>query len=250
MRETQILEQLAEKQRELDQLAAEYKDFAYAVSHDLSAPLRAIEGFSSFIAEDHAQDFDDRSQRHLEYVIDGSQKARNILAALLDFSRINTRSEEFSSIDCDALLAEVQAHEQLAEWIDLSGAQIEIAPLPTIFAAKQQMNKVFTELLRNAIVYHAEGDTPDIHIKATETEDFWTFSVSDKGIGVSEKAGKRIFNVLNRAVKERDFPGSGMGLAIARKILQRHKGDVWLESSSPEGTVFCFSVCKDLKNDP
>lgn len=248
MIETPIHEQLAEKQRQLEQLEAEYKDFAYAVSHDLSAPLRAIEGFSSFIAEDHAQDFDDRSQRHLEHVIDGSQKARHILAALLDFSRINTRAEAFSEVNCDALLAEVQDQEDLAEWIDLSGAQIEIAPLPTIFAARQQIAKVIAETLRNALTYHAEGETPNIVIKATQTEQEWIFSVIDNGIGINDKAKERVFNVLKRGVKERDYPGSGMGLSIARKILHRHKGDIWITSSSPGGTTFCFSVRKGLQN--
>ena len=250
MAKPQIHDQLAEKQRQLEQLEAEYKDFAYAVSHDLSAPLRAIEGFSSFLAEDHAQDFDDRSQRHLEHIINGSQKAKDILTALLDFSRINTRAEAFTEVDCNTLIAEVQTQEQLSEWIDLSGAQLQVEDLPTIFAARQQMAKVFAEVLHNALVYHTEGGKPYIHIKADETDDDWVFSVTDNGIGISERAAERIFNVLNRAVKERDYPGAGMGLAISRKILHRHKGEIWLEARNPSETVFCFSVSKDLSNEP
>ncbi len=137
----------------------------------------------------------------------------------------------------------------MAGLIDTSHARIDVTTLPVIQAAPKQIKKVFQELLRNALIYHAKGRTPEVLVTAEETDDNWKFSVADNGIGVKPGSAERIFDVLKRLVKDKEYPGTGMGLAIAKKIVHRHRGDIWVKSQQHTGVIFCLTVSKGLRNE-
>lgn len=245
---TSTEEKLARVERELEELKAEYYDFSYILSHDLSSPVRTISGFSAIIAKDHSNDFDEKTKKHLEHVIKGADEAKEILATLLEYSRINTQPEPFIECDCNEIVAKVT--KELASLIEISGAQIQDSTLPIILADKDQIYQLFYHLLHNALLYQHDGITPNIQLSCKDKGDNWEFLVKDNGIGIKESMIEKIFKPLRRAVSNKYYPDrAGMGLAISKKILQRHQGRIWLESTPNAGSIFYFTIGKGLKND-
>lgn len=239
--------QLEETQQKLEAVEAEYQEFAYIVSHDLSGPLRAIEGFASIIAKNHADNFDDKTNRHLDRIVSGTESGKTIVAALLGLSRLNTKVEPFAEVDSNEVVREVEA--ELSDLIEATTAQVNVSNLPAFPMDKKQITQVFYHVLQNALTYQTEGNQPDIHITVEEKDNNWLFSVADNGIGIKPKQVEKTFKPLRRAVRDRDYPGIGMGLAIAKKILQRHNGDIWVESEEGTGSTFYFTIAKDLQNE-
>ncbi len=244
-----IEQQLARVARELEELREEYHDFAYAVSHDLSGPMRAIEGFSAIIAEDHAEDFDEATQKHFDYIIANADEAQKILAALLEYAYLNTRKLPFKECNFNEIFNNVK--ESLSVLIEDNQAQIQCNTLPTTFADKNQMNQLFFHLLQNALLYQKNDGTssPEVDINCKERKEHWEFSIKDNGIGIKENQIDRIFKPLRRAVSSKKYTGIGMGLAIAKKILQHHQGKIWVDSIPDEGTTFYFTISKHLNDN-
>jgi len=242
-----LAEELAEARAKLARLEAEYKEFSYIVSHDLSGPLRTIEGFATIISQKHADSFDEKTKLHFQYIVNGVKNGTEILTSLKAFSRLNTRAQPFSACDCNALVADVQ--ENLAEVIQSTAAQVESANLPMVFADSVQLSQAFYHLLENALRYHRADSPPKVRITAEDLGAHWQFIVTDNGIGVPAKLAERIFKPLRRAVKDKDYPGMGMGLAVTKKIAERHRGDLQFESTEGAGSTFRMTIAKGLTND-
>lgn len=241
---TLLAKQLAETQQELSALKAEYEEFAYIVSHDLSAPLRQIEGFIELVVANNSDNFDDKTKRHIELVLGGSAQAKRLLEALVGYSRINTTTEPYVLLDANKIVTD--AKDFLSAMIAETNAVIHCENLPNIIGRELQMTQVFSHLLHNALLYQLPNNHPDITIDVMEMDDTWQFCIKDNGIGVSIKRTEKIFKVLRRAVSEKKYAGMGMGLAIAKKILQNHQGNIWLESEEGIGSSFYFTIAKDL----
>ncbi|MGS2717114.1 sensor histidine kinase [Eionea flava] len=241
-------EQLAQTQQQLDDLREEYKEFVYIVSHDLHAPLRAIEGFSQIIANKHADSFDEKTRGHFNHIINGAQKNKAILNALVDYSRISTRESAFTECDCNAIFSQIK--EELSPLIEASQATLHCEALPTLFADKVQLTLLFKHLIHNALLYQKDHIKPVIHITHKNKNNAWEFSVSDNGIGIKKNLMEKIFKLLRRGVSDKHYPGMGMGLAIAQKIVQRHGGELSAvsraEGETESGTTFTFTMTNNL----
>jgi len=235
--------ELAKANQELALLKAEYEEFVYIISHDLSAPLRQVQSFSEIIANTHNGNFDDKTKRHFGLIIRGATQASQMLKAMSYYSRLNTRAKPFALFDCNMSIA--KALDNLSSLINDSGASITLDDFPEIIGDEEQITILFQQLIHNALTYQKAGTKPIISISFTNNVDAWQFSIKDNGIGVPENLREKIFKVLRRGVSDKKYPGLGMGLAYASKILQRHRGSINLVNSV-EGAIFTFKIAKEL----
>lgn len=239
-----IEHELEKVSRELALLKAEYQECVDIVSHDLEAPLRQIKGFSEIIVSKHGNCFDEKSKRHFELIQNGSSQVTQMLDAVKNYSRLNTRAKPFTLLDCNNSVA--KALDNLSALVVGSGAIINYESLPKIIADENQMTILFQQLIKNSLIYQTAGNKPVVSISFTQDIDFWQFQIVDNGIGVPENLSNKIFKILRRGVSNKKYPGLGMGLALARKILQKHYGDINVTQSSNKGTTFSFKIAKDL----
>lgn len=230
---------------QLATLEAEYQEFAYIVSHDLSEPFRTMEGFSSIILEKYQGIFDDKTKKHFDLIINSTNKGQRTLKALLEFSRLKTATAVFVSVDCNDIVK--MAKEMLSHEICTSQAQVYATQLPLIIVEKKQITRVFYHLIKNALTYQVKGKKPKITISVEEQARHWQFAIKDNGIGIHEKMKEKIFNPLRRGVKDHDYPGMGIGLALCRDIVRRHKGNIYVKTEDPSGSTFYFTLSKYLE---
>ena len=239
--------ELDKVKQELAELKAEYEEFVYIVSHDISAPLRQIESFSEIIVSKHGDSFDEKTKRHFELINNGSTQATQIMNAIKSYSRLNTRAKPFTSFNSNNIVA--KALDNLSSLITKTGASITCADLPTIIGDEEQVSLLFKCLIENAITYQLPGNKPVISVSASDDKHYWHFRITDNGIGVPENLTEKIFKVLRRGVSSKKYPGLGMGLAIAKKILQKHHGDISVALNNDQGAAFSFKIAKDLPNE-
>lgn len=236
--------ELKRARQELAALKIEYDEFVYIVSHDLSAPLRQIEGFSEIIVSRHADSFDEKTKRHLALIQGGSNQAKSILEAIRSYSHLNTMTQPFVLLDLNKIVSDTKV--KLLAMFDEVSASITCNNLPEIIGDPKKITLLFECLIHNALTYQPQKQHCNINITAVEQTNDWQFCITDNGIGVDEKVQKKIFKVLKRGVSDKKFPGLGMGLAIVNKILQQHKGRIWLESNNNGGSAFYFTIPKHL----
>lgn len=234
-----IEEQLAQTQKELNDLKVEYQEFAYAVSHDLGAPFRQIDGFAKIIAKNNNSQFDQKTNQQFNLITKGAHRGMSIVDVLLDFSRLNTRAEPFEDVDCNNIVSEVLA--SFSNTIDKTNAQIDCDNLPTVQGDKKQLKMLFHHLIDNALIYQVQQNEPHIIITSKDVDKGWEFTVEDNGLGIHPHSQEKIFKVLHRDVTNTEQTGNGMGLALAKKIVLRHNGSIHAEPSS-QGARFQFTI--------
>lgn len=233
-------------EKELETLKQEFEDFAYIVSHDLSGPLRHASGFAEMVLSSNGSVLEEKSKRHLGFIIVSAEKGRIALEHLRQYSRLNTRDYEVEdSLDMEGLVRGVI--EALKEQIDASSARIEVAELPRVKGSPVLISRAFTHLLQNAILYRAKDKAPIIHIACElkaqkDGSNMWEFSFKDEGIGIRESRMEDIFKIFKRGVEQDDYPGDGMGLAVVKKIAEKHGGQIRVESELGQGTTFYFNL--------
>jgi PAS domain S-box-containing protein len=224
---------------ELERSNKELEQFAYIASHDLQEPLRMVSSYVQLLAQRYKGRFDADADDFIHYAVDGAVRMQTMINDLLAYSRVGTRGKPFGQADCDAILKQVLVG--LKFLIEESGALITSDPLPVIMADPSQLLQVFQNLISNAIKFRGEK-TPEIYIRAERKGNEWVFSVSDNGIGFEEKYGGKIFDIFKRLHTASKYPGSGIGLTICRKIVERHKGRIWAESEPGKGSKFYFAL--------
>lgn len=227
------------KIEELARSNAELEQFAYVSSHDLQEPLRMIGSYLQLLQRRYYGELDDKADKYIDFAVDGAFRMQNLINDLLEFSRVTTRAREFESTDCELLLNQVLSNLEIS--IKESEAVISHSHLPNIMADSTQLAQVFQNLISNAIKFRSEK-IPEINISAREEGDEWVFSVVDNGIGIDPKHCERIFEVFKRLHKRREYPGTGIGLSICKKIVERHGGHIWVESEQGNGSVFYFTL--------
>jgi len=220
----------------------ELQTFAYVASHDLQEPLRTISGFSELIVEKLKDDADEETKEYLQFMVEATARMKNLIRDLLKFSRLTTQNEYLTEVNMTVPLE--NAIKNLHSSIEATQAVITYQSMPTLLANETLMLQLFQNLLSNAIKYRKKDTPPNISINVKEEENHWIFSVKDNGIGIEERFFDRIFVIFQRLHTKEQYSGTGIGLAICRKIVEKHGGRIWLTSKIGEGSTFYFSLPK------
>lgn len=228
-------QQNADLQRSNDELA----EFAYVVSHDLSEPLRVITGHVQLLASRYRGQLDGEADSWIAFAVDGCARMRALIDDLLRYSRAGRDQRPFVDVDSQAVVERALAELGIA--LRESGASVSVSGgLPVVRSDPFQLGQVFTNLVGNSIKFQRDGVPPQITISAETTTSGWVFTVADNGVGVPPRHRERVFKLFQRL--SRDYPGTGLGLGICRKIVQRHGGAIWVEDSETGGAAFRFSI--------
>jgi PAS domain S-box-containing protein len=231
-------QQLAQKTEELERSNSELEQFAYVASHDLQEPLRMVTSYVQMLARRYRGKLDPDADDFINYAVDGAIRMRELIKNLLTYSRAG-KARPFVSIDFGSLLDKVVAN--LALQIKESGAAISHDPMPSIRGDEPQLCQLVQNLLSNSIKFHDHRRLV-IHFGAQRRDTDWLFYVRDNGIGIDPKYHDRIFTMFQRLHAQNEYPGSGIGLAICRRIIERHGGKMWVESKLGEGSTFYFTI--------
>ena len=225
---------------ELQRSNKELQSFAYITSHDLQEPLRTIASYAQLIERRYKGKLDNDADDFIEYMVDGAKRMKSMIQGLLDYSRVGTKGNEFKEFKSKDALD--YALSNLESSIVENNAEITSGPIPVIFADEDQIARVFQNLIGNALKFHREGIKPEIHISAREKDKEYVFAVSDNGIGMEEQYSDHIFEVFKRLHSIDEYRGAGIGLAIVKRIIDRHEGRVWVESELGHGSKFYFTI--------
>jgi light-regulated signal transduction histidine kinase (bacteriophytochrome) len=251
--QAQLLEQKTHQSQELTRSNAELEQFAYVASHDLQEPLRMVTSYLQLLEQRYKNQLDKNADEFINYAVNGARRMQILINDLLNYSRVSTKGQPFVPVDCNGILSTAIANLQIA--IDESQAQITHDPLPTVMADASQLLQVVQNLISNAIKF-CHKTPPKIHISAINrisppddkpsnlipvvTE--WLFAVRDNGIGLEPQYAQRIFAIFQRLHSRSQYPGTGIGLAICKKIIERHGGSIWVESQPNQGSIFYFTI--------
>ena len=234
--------ELEQTNAQLQRSNAELERFAHAASHDLQEPLRMVSSYLQLLEQRYGDDLDGDAREFIEFAVDGADRMREMVDALLKYSRVNTYEEDFESIDCETVLEEAMENLKIA--INESEATITSDELPTVSGDERQLIQLFQNLLDNAITYAGE-DPPTVHVSAERRDGEWMVSVRDDGIGIDPAKTDDVFEVFNRLHTSEEYGGAGIGLAICKRIVMTHNGRIWVESDPGEGTTFSFTIPDD-----
>lgn len=239
-------QELKQKAVELKQSNDELEQFAYVASHDLQEPLRMVASYTQLLARRYKDELDEDANDFIEYAVDGVKRMHALLNDLLQFSRVGTRAKPFRKVDINKVVQD--ALQNLEKYIEEHDAEIIIESfLPKLSVDKLQLTQLFQNLIQNAIKFKKNG-RPRVRISACELEDCWQFDISDNGMGIDEKHQERIFVIFQRLHSRDSYNGSGIGLAICKKIVGRHGGDIWVDSELGKGATFHFTIAKEMES--
>ena len=224
---------------ELKRSNAELQQFAYVASHDLQEPLRMVINYLSLLEIKFRDNLDPKAKEYIGFAVEGGSRMRELVDDLLDYSRVETSTNEFVPVNMDALVSKTLSLFKVP--IAESGTEIVVGPLPTINADESQMMQVMQNLIGNAIKFGNKVQ-PKVIIKASSGPREWTFSVNDNGIGLNMKYSDKIFQMFQRLHSMHEYPGTGVGLAITKKIIEHHGGNIWVESEEGKGATFFFTI--------
>jgi len=224
---------------ELQRSNAELEQFAYVASHDLQEPLRKVASFTQLLQRRYAGKLDARADQYIEFAVDGAKRMQALINDLLTYSRVGRSDREPALVASDAALTQARAN--LAEQIEETGATIETGHLPLVLAELPLLIAVFQNLLSNALKFSG-GKPPRVVITVRRDEPFWLFSFSDSGIGIEPEYAERIFVIFQRLHERSAYAGTGIGLAMTRKIIEYFGGRIWLDTTFTGGTRFYFTL--------
>jgi light-regulated signal transduction histidine kinase (bacteriophytochrome) len=235
------------KQR-ADELAAsnvELERFAYIASHDMQEPLRMITSFLQLFKKKYEDHLDETAEQYIHFAVDGADRMKKLIMDLLEYSRVGSNKDDLTEIDTNALLQEVLNVfvSRLAEM----KANVIINKLPVIKGNRTQLFQLFQNLIGNALKYHT-GESPRVEIDGKEEEHHFLFSVRDNGIGIKPIFFEKIFVLFQRLHHKNEYSGTGIGLAICKKIIDKHGGRIWVESEPGKGSCFSFTISKSVED--
>lgn len=244
MEREDLIEKLVESNDELER-------FAFVCSHDLQEPLRMIRSFSERLKKHMGDTFehDEKGKKYFHFITDNAIRAQNLIADILDYARINNGNNKIETFFIGDLIETIKENMM----IEMSDNKIQITcdPLPNIQANKTQILQLFQNVINNGIKYQAGGHMAKIHVSFQNLEDYWQFSIKDNGIGIESRHFDKIFDVFKRLHSKQEYTGTGVGLAICKKVVEKHKGKIWVESQKDVGSTFFFTILKsmDIKDE-
>lgn len=239
-------EALARQSEELARSNVELERFAYVASHDLQEPMRTVRSFAQILQRRYGQQLTGDAAEYFRYITDGVSRMQTLINDLLTYSRVSSQGSAFAPADTRHIVKMVL--ESLQATIEAQQAEVAVGSLPVVLGDATQLGQVFQNLIGNAIKFHGQ-EPPKIEVSAVEADGDWRFSVKDNGIGIDPQYFDRIFIIFQRLHTIEEYGGTGIGLAICKKIVERHGGRIWLESTPGKGTTFFFTVAKHKERD-
>jgi len=233
-------EKLNNTLQNLERSNKDLEQFAYVANHDLQEPLRMISSFTQLLERRYKDKLDQDANEYIRFAVDGAIRMQKLLNDLLEFSRIKNQAEQYEPVDASVLLGQAVANIQ--QLLTDNTALVTNDDLPLIQANEAQIIRVFQNLIENAVKFHKKTELPKIHISCTKQENMYRFSVADNGIGIEKQYHDKVFVVFQRLHSVKDYPGTGIGLSICKRIVERHGGTIWFESIVNEGTTFYFTI--------
>ncbi len=237
--QAQLLDQEVRQRQELARSNAELQQFAYIASHDLQEPLRMVTSYLQLLERRYQGKLDSDADDFIHYAVDGAMRMRALINDLLAYSRIGTRGSPFQLTSCNAAIAHAITNLKVA--IEESKAVVTYQDLPDLWADPTQLTQLFQNLISNAVKFCREAP-PQVWIQASREDDTWLFSVQDNGIGIDPQYAERIFVIFQRLNNRVDYAGTGIGLAVCKKIVERHGGKIWVQSELGQGATFYFTI--------
>ncbi len=241
-----ILEDLDEEKvkveaanRELARSNAELEQFAYVASHDLQEPLRMVSSYTQLLEQRYRDQLDEKGKKYIYYAVDGAVRMQRLISDLLAYSRVGSRAQPLTWTDAHAALGEVLRN--LAAAIAENRAVVMNGDLPTVLADRSQLVQLLQNLIGNAVKFHGEKP-PGVYVSAERQGRLWQFCVRDNGIGIDPQHFERIFVIFQRLHTREEYAGTGIGLALCRRIVERHGGRLWVESTPGNGSSFFFTL--------
>ena len=235
----------AQLEQELADCKEEFRQFVNSMSHDLLAPLRAVTGFSQFLKQEYAASLDETADTYLEQICHGAGQMEKLVKGLVSYARIGTKTLEMETVDLNDVLEDVRA--SLHEVLEPASAVVKHPSLPSLNGDRQLLTLLLTQLVHNAVQFN-QAKTPQIEIRADFQDDAWQISVADNGIGIDPKHASRVFEMFRSLNSRKQYSGAGAGLAICRRIVDRHHGKIWCAPNEHGGTTFCFLI--PVEQDP
>jgi len=234
--------QLAEQTLELQRSNAELEQFAYVASHDLQEPLRKVASFCQLIEKRYGDQLDERGKEYITFAVDGAKRMQVLINDLLTFSRVGRLNLSHQRVDVGATLRDAIKNLDIA--IEEAGAELVLPtePLPEVMGDPTLLTMVWQNLIGNAVKFRREGVTPRIVVTCNRFDDAWRFSVADNGIGIPQEFADKVFVIFQRLHSRDNYSGTGIGLALCKKIVEHHGGTVWIDTSYTEGARFCFTL--------
>ncbi len=240
---SRLNQNLEKRAEELIASNNELERFAYIASHDLQEPLRMVSSFMHLLTDQYGDTLDSAAKEYIHYAVDGAERMKRLIMDLLEYSRVGTNKDKYEQVDINQVLKNIEQvfEPELSE----TKGQIIYGELPVIKGIATQIEQLFQNLISNALKYHGSLP-PKIYITYKEDEQYWTFFVKDNGIGINAKFFEKIFVIFQRLHSNSKYSGTGIGLAVCKKIVDRHKGSIWVESEPNIGSIFYFTVYKYL----
>ncbi|HVV02563.1 MAG TPA: ATP-binding protein [Puia sp.] len=235
----QLNADLQKRALELAASNAELERFAYIASHDLQEPLRMVSSFLQLLQKKYYGHLDEKANQYIRYAVDGAERMKALILDLLEYSRVGTGKGAFEPVNMCEVVKGVG--DVFREKVIASRGQIDIGEMPVVMGDKVQLMQLMQNLISNALKYHG-GDPPHVEIRAKEVSRGWQFSVKDNGIGIDPQFFDKIFIIFQRLHNKSDYSGTGIGLAICKKIVERHGGRIWVDSSPGAGSTFHFTI--------
>jgi PAS domain S-box-containing protein len=232
---------------ELARSNAELQQFAYVASHDLQEPLRMIGSYTQLLERRYGGKLDSDAREFMAFIVEGATRMKQLIEDLLAYSRVGTRGKELRPVPAQAALERALVNLRAA--IESSGAQITHDALPEVSGDDTQFTQLFQNLIGNAIKFRKKDEPLRVHVGAQDAGEHWRFTVTDNGIGIEPQYFERIFMVFQRLHTRDEYPGTGIGLAICKKVMDRHRGRIWVESAYGEGSKFIFTLPKIQKGE-
>lgn len=234
-------ESYALAKQELERSNQDLQSFAYAVSHDLREPLRMVSSYLKLLEKRYQGQLDETASEFIDFAVEGAQRMARMIGDLVEFSRVDTKAKEFEVVSLDEIVAE--ATDNLSIAVEESGAQISVADnLPNVTGDRSQLVRVLQNLIGNAIKYINEDRSPEIEVGTLQKNGTPVVFVRDNGIGIAEEYYERIFEVFQRLHGRTEYEGTGVGLAVVKRIVERHGGRIWVESEPNQGSTFFLSL--------